>query len=63
MMEKGKATKEEIAEFLSGYYPPSEQNIPKGVRTGAPRKMQRNDSCYCGSGKKLKKCCINKKTR
>ena len=24
------------------------------------KKIGRNDSCYCGSGKKYKKCCINK---
>ena len=25
------------------------------------RKIGRNDPCYCGSGKKYKKCCLNKK--
>lgn len=25
-------------------------------------KIERNDPCYCGSGKKYKKCCIDKKT-
>jgi peptide deformylase len=26
----------------------------------AKKKIGRNDPCYCGSGKKYKKCCINK---
>ena len=25
-----------------------------------PIKIGRNDKCFCGSGKKYKKCCINK---
>ncbi|MEK6867634.1 MAG: SEC-C metal-binding domain-containing protein, partial [Nanoarchaeota archaeon] len=24
------------------------------------RKLGRNDPCYCGSGKKYKKCCLDK---
>ena len=24
-------------------------------------KIKRNEPCYCGSGKKFKKCCMNKK--
>lgn len=27
--------------------------------SGSPRKFGRNDPCYCGSGKKYKKCCGN----
>jgi len=28
--------------------------------TAAPTNIGRNDQCYCGSGKKYKKCCMNK---
>lgn len=34
----------------------SEKNIP----IVNPNKINRNDDCYCGSGKKYKKCCIHK---
>ena len=30
------------------------------VTTSAPTNIGRNDQCYCGSGKKYKKCCMNK---
>jgi len=31
------------------------------VRTS--KKIGRNEPCFCGSGKKFKKCCINKEKR
>mgnify|MGYP003148358224 CR=1 FL=1 len=34
---------------------------PKPIIRG--NKMKRNDSCYCGSDKKFKKCCINKENK
>jgi hypothetical protein len=36
------------------YYPPSSQPIINEIKVG------RNDPCPCGSGKKYKKCCLNK---
>ncbi|MEZ4887688.1 MAG: DUF1186 domain-containing protein [Chitinophagales bacterium] len=34
------------------------QSIPKEI--GAPKKVSRNAPCPCGSGKKYKRCCMNK---
>jgi uncharacterized protein YecA (UPF0149 family) len=34
------------------------KNKSKGLRSGS--KIGRNDTCPCGSGKKYKKCCLNK---
>jgi uncharacterized protein YecA (UPF0149 family) len=31
-----------------------------GISVGEKDNMGRNDPCYCGSGKKFKKCCIEK---
>jgi hypothetical protein len=38
------------------------KNKSKGLRAGSKigRKVGRNDPCPCGSGKKYKKCCLNK---
>jgi len=33
-------------------------SIPKPIIRG--QKLKRNDPCFCGSGKKFKKCCNNK---
>ncbi|CAA6798769.1 MAG: Unknown protein [uncultured Aureispira sp.] len=30
------------------------------IAVGKPAKIGRNDACYCGSGKKFKKCCAKK---
>lgn len=42
-------------------------DIEKAIlaRTPAPAvpKIGRNDPCHCGSGKKLKKCCVNQPQR
>jgi preprotein translocase subunit SecA len=38
---------------------PSRSSSPSG-RTAAGAKIGRNDPCYCGSGKKYKKCCYLK---
>jgi uncharacterized protein len=32
----------------------------RGTRARAPRQVGRNDPCPCGSGKKYKKCCMDK---
>ena len=32
---------------------------PKAGKKGRRRKIGRNEPCYCGSGKKFKRCCIN----
>jgi uncharacterized protein YecA (UPF0149 family) len=34
------------------------QALKSGSKLG--RKVGRNDPCLCGSGKKYKKCCLNK---
>lgn len=41
---------------------PGEENIlaPKIEPYHAPPRVGRNDPCPCGSGKKYKKCCLNK---
>jgi len=36
-------------------------NPPKPIETGP--KVGRNDPCPCGSGKKFKKCCMNKQQK
>ncbi len=35
-------------------------NLPLGIIKRAAAKVGRNDLCSCGSGKKYKKCCLNK---
>lgn len=34
--------------------------VDRAPRHGEHRKVGRNDPCFCGSGKKFKKCCIDK---
>lgn len=51
-----KETNREIEDLLKGnldyhYHEPYQREIPK---------IGRNDPCYCGSGKKYKKCCLKK---
>lgn len=60
---KGNGDTSKIDKILHSHYSPTGSEIPKGTYSGAPRKMQRNDPCFCGSGKKLKKCCIKKRIR
>ena len=38
-------------------YLENEDDEPKKKITKMPRKMKRNEPCYCGSGKKYKHCC------
>ena len=38
----------------------SENEVLIGVKPSTVEKVGRNDPCPCGSGKKYKKCCINK---
>jgi uncharacterized protein YecA (UPF0149 family) len=45
-------------EELGGFLP--DENAHVTVRRETP-KIGRNDPCPCGSGKKYKKCCMNKK--
>jgi hypothetical protein len=38
----------------------SHEDEHEGPETPASKKVGRNDPCLCGSGKKFKKCCLNK---
>jgi uncharacterized protein YecA (UPF0149 family) len=38
----------------------STQNKSQAIESDSKRKLGRNDPCPCGSGKKYKKCCLNK---
>lgn len=38
----------------------SEPALSRGVTASKPKKLGRNDPCWCGSGKKFKKCHLNK---
>lgn len=46
---------ERIQEFIKSEKKKEQQELKKTKEIG------RNDLCYCGSGKKYKKCCLNKK--
>ncbi len=46
-----------------GNYPVDILNVPKNVPTSKKVKVGRNDPCPCGSGKKYKKCCLNKENK
>ena len=37
--------------------PKNEASIDDKKKVSMPRKMRRNEPCYCGSGKKYKHCC------
>ncbi|MGH2999710.1 MAG: SEC-C metal-binding domain-containing protein, partial [Gaiellaceae bacterium] len=39
-----------------GGAPPTLGLSPVAVQTSSPHKVGRNDPCWCGSGKKFKKC-------
>lgn len=49
-------------EILKDFYYSKEKGV--GIFTGTYKregeKRKRNESCYCGSGKKYKKCCLCK---
>ena len=49
------------AKLITGGYQTMMTHHPKGVTELAPKQAPRNSECPCGSGKKFKKCCINKK--
>jgi len=49
---------EEREEYIEKYN--QSLDIPKIEPYIAPEKIGRNDPCICGSGKKYKKCCMNK---
>jgi uncharacterized protein YecA (UPF0149 family) len=38
----------------------STKNRSQALKSGSKTKLGRNDPCPCGSGKKYKKCCLNK---
>lgn len=46
----------ELSRQFKGY--PFRNKVKPYVREG--HKIHRNDLCTCGSGKKYKKCCLNK---
>ena len=50
--------------LITSHNEPSEFSDTKnsGVSKGSDLNIGRNDPCPCGSGKKYKKCCINKET-
>lgn len=54
LQEHRRRMRSAMAEVL---VPPS---LPRRKQTSVPNKMGRNDPCYCGSGKKYKKCCLGK---
>ena len=37
--------------------------LKKGGQRVSDKKPKRNEPCICGSGKKFKKCCINKESK
>lgn len=52
-----------VLEKLFGAYPGSASGMDLGATNTFVRdapKLGRNDPCHCGSGKKYKKCCLNK---
>lgn len=59
---------ERVVEWLGEDYDPEEFDInkineglsPKETNTTGLRKLGRNEPCPCGSGKKYKKCCLEK---
>ena len=46
--------------FEDGEEKVEQLHIWKGGRVRRTKKIGRNDPCPCGSGKKFKKCCLNK---
>lgn len=42
------------------YFAPPRRTRGKFVKVRTKPKIGRNESCPCGSGKKYKKCCMNK---
>ncbi len=66
------ASQQLIAEYIVRGYNKEKPNLKqifhslhymKFARIKKDTKIGRNDECPCGSGKKYKKCCINKKVR
>jgi uncharacterized protein YecA (UPF0149 family) len=56
---------ERIAERMGNTLSKKHFGITMGIKPGAPWKRKapkvgRNEPCPCGSGKKFKKCCLNK---
>jgi preprotein translocase subunit SecA len=43
---------------VKGYAP--FELLPRELKNSNKLKVGRNDPCYCGSGKKYKKCCLDK---
>jgi hypothetical protein len=56
-LKKKKATIDERLSFFEDNFL---MHNAKPIIKEANEKIGRNDTCYCGSGKKYKKCCINK---
>jgi hypothetical protein len=57
LLKKKKATIDERLSFFEDNFL---MHNAKPIIKEANEKIGRNDTCYCGSGKKYKKCCINK---
>ncbi|MFQ5887636.1 MAG: SEC-C metal-binding domain-containing protein [Candidatus Hydrothermarchaeales archaeon] len=51
---------EELDRYITSYNLQQGQGLSKGG-VGSGPKIGRNDPCPCGSGKKYKRCCLNKK--
>ncbi len=56
---KRSTPKPHFSPFASAF---DESLIPTHQPYISPKKIGRNDPCPCGSGKKYKKCCLQKKT-
>lgn len=52
---------EGVADFIPKNYKDPDIKIQLSSVTFDSDKLNRNDPCNCGSGKKYKKCCMNKK--
>jgi len=69
MINNNETVLNQIAEWLEDalgynhnfyYKPVNEQIVVQPVVQSVNKKIGRNDPCFCGSGKKYKKCCRGK---
>ncbi|BCO09158.1 hypothetical protein GF1_15340 [Desulfolithobacter dissulfuricans] len=54
----------EVNNVINNIYqilPPTAESEKPDQTPNKSKKVGRNESCPCGSGKKYKKCCLNKK--
>ena len=59
-MQEDDPMMDSFIEILSGDFPEDERSNSKPRTVIAKPKVGRNEPCPCGSGKKYKKCCLNK---